>query len=97
MTEQTAINYNITNMTTDGLLALRNTIDAEIRQRLNERRQKYIDNVCNAINELVNNFPDVELEVTANCEDCGYSVYIDVLDYFKAGDCDRGCFYAPNP
>lgn len=78
-------NYNFIDMNMNELLDLYNNLSNEINARNNEYRNKLIQKVCNAINELLTEFPDTRLIAEIYPEEykmINGGIDFDVLEYF---------------
>lgn len=72
-------------------------IQKELKARSEERKDKLIEDICESINTLINEFPFVKLCLPHRCEECGDRRVIDIFEilhnydltldnsYFKGG------------
>ena len=65
--------------TNEELKDLMNCVERELEVRRNSHRNELIQAVCNAMNTLYQEYPDIELNIPYYCSECGIEDEIDVM------------------
>lgn len=76
--------FDLSKMSFEELQELHAATGRAMDERKSRRCQELIQNVCDAMNALASEFPNVELCVNYHCLECGLDEDIDVMDYFCA-------------
>ena len=71
--------FNLNKMSFEELQNLYTAVGMAMDERRDNRRQELIQNVCDAMNALASEFPNVELPVAYHCAGCSYEDEEDVL------------------
>lgn len=72
------INQDLKGMSTESLNLVKANIERELQARNVQRRDALIQQVCDAMNTLYHEFPNVELKVYFECT-CGCEDRVDAL------------------
>lgn len=76
---------DIERMSTNELSALVSECKIELEKRSKARRNELIQAVCDAMNNLYQEFPNIELSIYYTCPECGIGGEIDIMDALCSG------------
>jgi CRISPR/Cas system-associated protein Cas5 (RAMP superfamily) len=76
---------DIERMSTNELNALVSELKIELEKRSKARRNELIQAVCDAMNNLYQEFPNIELSICYTCPECGIEGEIDIMDVLCSG------------
>lgn len=76
---------DIERMSSNELKALFSECKTELEKRSNIRRNELIQAVCDAMNNLYQEFPNIELSIYYTCPECGIEGEIDIMDVLCRG------------
>jgi len=69
------------NLTVEQITTLVDECKKELNSRNEIRRSVLIQNLCNAVNTLVLEFPDTKLNMRIICNECSHSDDVNIMDF----------------
>ena len=76
------MNMDMRDLSTEKLIDLKNQIKVILQERWESNRTKAIEDFCEAFNRIKKEFPELQLNMERECEDCGIFDYVDLFYYF---------------
>lgn len=71
--------------TDEELKDLMNCVERELEVRRNSHREYLVQAVCDAMNNLYQEFPGIELNIPHSCPECGIEDEVDVMHVLCRG------------